>query len=77
MLKRIVHACLCRIIEPAAFRRLCVETGIDLFGGQDSHPAAFRRLCVETTYLITYSLSYPSAAFRRLCVETVYKVGNG
>ena len=33
---------------PAAFRRLCVETGDGLDGTGLPSPAAFRRLCVET-----------------------------
>ncbi len=36
--------------EPAAFRRLCVETATSLYPVTGSHPAAFRRLCVETTH---------------------------
>ena len=34
--------------KPAAFRRLCVETGGLCFISDYNHPAAFRRLCVET-----------------------------
>ena len=35
--------------EPAAFRRLCVETGYARIPKQNlCQPAAFRRLCVET-----------------------------
>ena len=55
---------------PAAFRRLCVETGRpppDLCLGE---PAAFRRLCVETTMLSRRQQERAPAAFRRLCVET-------
>ena len=33
---------------PAAFRRLCVETGDSTTFSTPSPPAAFRRLCVET-----------------------------
>ena len=33
---------------PAAFRRLCVETGLFGFKSGRGTPAAFRRLCVET-----------------------------
>ena len=37
--------------NPAAFRRLCVETlAIGVQAQHYSRPAAFRRLCVETTY---------------------------
>ena len=62
--------------EPAAFRRLCVETA-----GMPSRmyvyrPAAFRRLCVET---ISWSATRPvknPAAFRRLCVETARTTGH-
>ena len=35
---------------PAAFRRLCVETGIDIILITQMPPAAFRRLCVETIF---------------------------
>ena len=35
-------------IQPAAFRRLCVETRFRLRGIAPLFPAAFRRLCVET-----------------------------
>ena len=35
---------------PAAFRRLCVETGDAARTFCPKNPAAFRRLCVETTY---------------------------
>ena len=34
--------------DPAAFRRLCVETWIDKSIPCPLLPAAFRRLCVET-----------------------------
>ena len=34
--------------KPAAFRRLCVETGIPANPSKPIKPAAFRRLCVET-----------------------------
>ena len=34
--------------SPAAFRRLCVETGYLLLVSAFIWPAAFRRLCVET-----------------------------
>ena len=34
--------------EPAAFRRLCVETNILNLIIASWNPAAFRRLCVET-----------------------------
>ena len=35
---------------PAAFRRLCVETEILVYGLCTEGPAAFRRLCVETLF---------------------------
>ena len=57
--------------QPAAFRRLCVETQSPHTRNQHENPAAFRRLCVETYFLITLiNPNYP-AAFRRLCVETL------
>ena len=34
--------------QPAAFRRLCVETLKTVSDGLKHWPAAFRRLCVET-----------------------------
>ena len=34
--------------EPAAFRRLCVETDELSTAIEEEQPAAFRRLCVET-----------------------------
>ena len=39
-------------LEPAAFRRLCVETSGCLALGRALSPAAFRRLCVETIKLV-------------------------
>ena len=36
--------------EPAAFRRLCVETVRTSKERYGRKPAAFRRLCVETNY---------------------------
>ena len=36
-------------MDPAAFRRLCVETATKATPHQTSPPAAFRRLCVETS----------------------------
>ena len=38
-------------IIPAAFRRLCVETGISFWKRERVLPAAFRRLCVETEFV--------------------------
>ena len=35
-------------LQPAAFRRLCVETGVFYTRIPAFPPAAFRRLCVET-----------------------------
>ena len=55
---------------PAAFRRLCVETGLSSILGLKSSPAAFRRLCVETSSATKSGTFEPPAAFRRLCVET-------
>ena len=37
--------------QPAAFRRLCVETSYEMSGIELTQPAAFRRLCVETLIL--------------------------
>ena len=56
--------------DPAAFRRLCVETRNLCFNCFISLPAAFRRLCVETCGKRLTKPAYGPAAFRRLCVET-------
>ena len=56
--------------EPAAYRRLCVET-IHLLSMKNKNlPAAFRRLCVETNSSVAAVHIEKPAAFRRLCVET-------
>ena len=60
--------------EPAAFRRLCVETVIVFGSASETAPAAFRRLCVETDTQITMPAKSSPAAFRRLCVETAKSV---
>ena len=39
------------LIDPAAFRRLCVETSALMPKMAMTDPAAFRRLCVETNAL--------------------------
>ena len=49
--------------QPAAFRRLCVETGFGITRIHLSRPAAFRRLCVETmqiTHFCSFSRQPPS-----------------
>ena len=56
--------------NPAAFRRLCVETFFRCMRGFGDRPAAFRRLCVETFKVVQACFVLPPAAFRRLCVET-------
>ena len=56
--------------DPAAFRRLCVETASYWPNGSTPPPAAFRRLCVETTQSCSVKIDESPAAFRRLCVET-------
>ena len=38
--------------NPAAFRRLCVETILGFNISSVRFPAAFRRLCVETIFLV-------------------------
>ena len=55
---------------PAAFRRLCVETGYASLAEVARKPAAFRRLCVETAMSAPVMADGIPAAFRRLCVET-------
>ena len=57
-------------IRPAAFRRLCVETTLQVLITGQLEPAAFRRLCVETSKQRNHALDNDPAAFRRLCVET-------
>ena len=56
---------------PAAFRRLCVETGRNKDQCEYGAPAAFRRLCVETLEYACNVAKADPAAFRRLCVETL------
>ena len=56
--------------EPAAFRRLCVETNHRHHCFIPDRPAAFRRLCVETAPPSAKVEIREPAAFRRLCVET-------
>ena len=60
-----------KLISPAAFGRLCVET---IHLGQGAcfciEPAAFGRLCVETVGMALLSVYVVPAAFGRLCVET-------
>ena len=60
----------CDSDRPAAFRRLCVETGREIDQLLKYDPAAFRRLCVETTIFRLDQVLFLPAAFRRLCVET-------
>ncbi len=60
-------------VSPAAFRRLCVETGRRRSLRPAPMPAAFRRLCVETLLEPRLRLAGLPAAFRRLCVETAYR----
>ena len=48
MLKQDMHVWLKKPENPAAFRRLCVETSLSSVVEVKSDPAAFRRLCVET-----------------------------
>ena len=60
-----------KTFNPAAFRRLCVETCTPVFKTGNTAPAAFRRLCVETEKPnLTTAIACRPAAFRRLCVET-------
>ena len=58
------------IVTPAAFGRLCVETGLLSVWVRDCTPAAFGRLCVETNQRDTVRKLIAPAAFGRLCVET-------
>ena len=48
MLKPLLKYLLDPTKDPAAFRRLCVETSIPIRLAIQVLPAAFRRLCVET-----------------------------
>ena len=70
MLKQLVEIMAIAKLHPAAFRRLCVETGCADGGCDVGGPAAFRRLCVETKRRSRMLRELKPAAFRRLCVET-------
>ena len=59
--------------EPAAFRRLSVETVINPYKIHEYGPAAFRRLSVETSEPKQTNKMQGPAAFRRLSVETYEK----
>ena len=48
MLKLMLQICRLETVNPAAFRRLCVETTAKAVLPILGLPAAFRRLCVET-----------------------------
>ena len=65
----------CEVIDigvdgPAAFGRLCVETGLTRLASTPKSPAAFGRLCVETGNCFSRLNNHNPAAFGRLCVET-------
>ena len=62
MLKRSLHLSPHVAADPAAFRRLCVETVRDAVLFLQCAPAAFRRLCVETVFEI--DLCQPICASR-------------
>ena len=62
MLKLLVAVVLLVVVEPAAFRRLCVETRFQTARISAQIPAAFRRLCVETVAVA--SLLRPLSASR-------------
>ena len=72
MLKLLLGLGLLRLVEPAAFRRLCVETETAGDYKGVKNPAAFRRLCVETEMKEVDFAGMVPAAFRRLCVETMF-----
>ena len=59
----------------AAFRRLCVETSLEMVKMNLQQTAAFRRLCVETSVKVWSYAICTAAAFRRLCVETLRLIG--
>ena len=48
-MKQMISLINVQMINPAAFRRLCVETLINYSNILINLPAAFRRLCVETS----------------------------
>ena len=75
MLKLVSPCLFSRMYEPAAFRRLCVETVSAYLVVSPPLPAAFRRLCVETFVSDLIEHLQKPAAFRRLCVETTTKTG--
>ena len=72
-MKPVVFCFRFRLIRPAAFRRLCVETALAAASLMPACPAAFRRLCVETVPKNWKPLNSLPAAFRRLCVETAVR----
>ena len=71
MLKRHLNIAVNRRIRPAAFGRLCVETGLSTPPPTRLVPAAFGRLCVETIITALVVEVLRPAAFGRLCVETL------
>ena len=71
MLKQVIRNHFDNGGDPAAFRRLCVETKSLIRPPVKKAPAAFRRLCVETLISIHPVENVLPAAFRRLCVETM------
>ena len=70
MLKPLLSLAKIKPARAAAFGRLCVETGLLAWLGDQNNAAAFGRLCVETKLDTALSKSTPAAAFGRLCVET-------
>ena len=57
-----------RLLMPAAFRRLCVETEESVNEVIEEAPAAFRRLCVETTLrVLVRSKTAPSRLQAAVC----------
>ena len=70
MLKQNVIVDIQPVLNPAAFGRLCVETGGGGSHGGGNSPAAFGRLCVETYEGLSFAVEGIPAAFGRLCVET-------
>ena len=73
VLKRRRLVCDWRGDLPAAFGRLCVETGSEFKPETTMDPAAFGRLCVETLSSTRCRIVRQPAAFGRLCVETGLK----
>ena len=69
-----------KMLAPAAFRRLCVETRCLYYPGGIRQPAAFRRLCVETLIWLKKQSALPTQPPSGGCVLKQHQnalIGNG